>query len=249
MIRFFTLFTISLMTSVSYGQCLDPQAHNTSADAMWLSCEARMNPLQGIGETHWILYEFDEPQSIGEIHVWNVNHPDYLLSGAKRVRIDISSDGAVWSNMGTYVLDQADGSQDYVGQDMEGIEPFEAQFIIMTILESHGGPCSGLAEVQFVLDNLTTATDDQLLAQSVEIIPNPVDLQINVGIVDVRTSEIVFQLVDMTGKVVDQGVQNSSGSDHQFALDAQTLPDGQYALQLVTDEGSITKKIIVIHPK
>jgi len=242
------MLALCLLTTGVVAQCLDDQAHNTSNNSIWMSCTPSTNPLAEIGQTHWILYEFDEIQAIESIHIWNINNPDELTSGAKRIRMDISPDGASWTNMGVALIDMAEASEDYIGQDISEYGSFEAQFVLLTIIENHGGLCSGLSEVRFNLGVGTTPTIDEVLAQSIIVSPNPADDFINISIADIETDEISYQLVDMTGRVLLRDVVDINSSVTDLELTTTDIVDGTYTISMQTDQGSIAKRIIVVHP-
>jgi len=248
MAKLFLLFFFTLLSLIGTGQCLDDLAHNTSIDGVWLSCQRSMNPLTEFGQSHWIMYEFDEAQSIESMRLWNLNRTDQLTSGAKRMRMDISMDGATWANMGVIELDMSDGSRDYVGLEVDEIGAFNAQFVLFTILENHGGSCFGLSEVQFNLGETTVDTQDEYLSTRMIVSPNPVDSELRLTITDILTRSISYQLVDMKGRVLAQQKLNTTGSAHQIIIDGAALANGQYALKVDTDQGSATKKVLVIHP-
>ena len=46
------------------SQCIDEKWHNTSFESIWLSCNSRPNPLPELGNSHWILYQFEQPTGI-----------------------------------------------------------------------------------------------------------------------------------------------------------------------------------------
>ena len=152
------LSILSLLTTSVIAQCLDDQAHNTSINSVWMSCNLSPNPFAEIGDSHWIMYEFEQVESIESINLWNINNPNQLTSGAQRIRMDISPDGATWTNMGVFEVAMADASEDYTGELMADFEAFEGRYILFTILANHGGPCSGIGEVRLSLIHISEPT-------------------------------------------------------------------------------------------
>lgn len=214
-----------------------------------MSCNRSINPLTDLGQTHWILYEFENSESIESLNIWNINNTANLTSGAKRIRVDASEDGANWTNLGVIQLEMAEASLEYFGQEVTSLGVFKAQFVLFTILENHGGSCSGLAEVQFNLGQGTTPTQEEYLNQKIVISPNPADEFFKISFTGINTNSYSYQLVDMTGKIVLQEGEQNSGALTEFDIPSTALPDGQYALRVNTDEGSISKKIIITHPR
>ena len=233
---------------MGHSQCMDTDAHNTSLNSMWLSCETSPNPLGALGNNHWILYEFDEVKSVDELTVWNSNHPEYLEAGIKTLRIDFSSDGASWSELITAELEIGEGSPDYTGKDLN-IEAFEAKFVLMTAIDNFGGDCTGLSEVRFKLGDFSTATEDTFLSSLISVSPNPADQYVDVAFGDIPTDRISYQIVDASGRVLLRELTDLSSIRDGLTLSTIELPDGQYTLQLQTDIGTAAKQIIVLHTK
>ncbi len=249
MLRLFTFFSFIFISLTVNGQCLDEDVHNTSLDGVWMSCQKSANPLQGFGDSHWILYEFDNIQPIENLQIWNINHPDKRTSGAKRVRMDISSDGAAWTNHSLLNLEMADASYDYSGERIEDIASFEAKFVLFTILENHGGTCSGLGEVKFNLGAVTVATEEEYLSSLVSISPNPASSSVQISLADINTSSVSYQVVDVAGRILMRKKDQRIGSNKEFSIATSALADGHYTLSMVTDEGLIAKQIIVAQPR
>lgn len=249
MIKLLSTVFFSFISIWGMSQCQDEFAHNNSANSIWMSCNRSTNPITDLGQTHWILYEFEQAKSIESIRIWNINNQKNLDNGAKRMRVDISNDGASWQNMGVLQIDKAEASRTYSGQDFNDLGVFEARFVLFTILENHGGGCAGLAEVQFNLGEATTPTEEEVLAARVIISPNPASDFINVDLNDIVTQQYSLQVVDMAGGVVFQKTDQRHLSGTDIVIDGVSLADGQYALQIITDEGVISKKLIIVNPK
>ncbi len=247
--RILHLSILYLLSTSITAQCLDDQAHNTSVNSVWMSCNTSPNPFAEIGESHWIMYEFEQVESIESINIWNLNNPDQLTSGAQRIRMDISPDGASWTNMGVVELAMAEASADYVGELLVDFEAFEGRYVLFTILANHGGPCSGFAEVRFNLGVGTVPTIDEELAAAVIVAPNPADKFVNIDIGDIISRTIRYQVLDMTGKVLMRDVaEMGRNSTQDVSISTADLSAGTYAISMETDEGIVTKKIIVVHP-
>ena len=136
------------------GQCLQDR-HNTSMDAGWLSCSTEASPNPARGSGHWILYNLGRSYELGPFHFWNYNNPDLLDNGARRIAIDYSNDGQSWGSGPEYIVPMADGSGTYSGFELAGLGAQESQFILITILENHGGSCSGFGELRIGVENMS----------------------------------------------------------------------------------------------
>jgi len=248
MTKLYITLSLLFLSLSGYSQCLDDDAHNTSLNSMWLSCETFPNPLGELGNNHWLLYEFDEVQSIEDLTIWNSNHPEYLDAGIKTLRIDFSSDGAVWSQLGTAELEIGEGSPDYTGRDLV-FEEFEAKYVLLTSIENHGGPCTGLGEVRFNLGDFSTSTEDTFLSSLISISPNPADQYVDIAFGDIITDKISYQVVDATGRILQREVTEMSLIRDGLTLATADLPDGHYTLQMQTDIGTAAKQIIILHTK
>lgn len=129
------------------SQCLMDR-HNTSLASHWMSCTTSQNPNSVRGMSHWLLMEFDEFKGIGEIKMWNMNHPDYLDNGINEVAIDVSYDGVTWTELYTGSLSQGQSMSNYEGDLVVNLGGAAAKFMVITSLANYGGGCHGLAEIK-----------------------------------------------------------------------------------------------------
>lgn len=95
-------------------------------------------------------------EALGQLYIWNYNDPNDLGSGIKEINIQYSVDGANWSTLGNYTLNQssADENNTYGGTvacnldtpiDFGGVP---ARFIALTPVSNYGGSGYGLSEVR-----------------------------------------------------------------------------------------------------
>ena len=242
--------SITFLSFNLHSQCIDELWHNSSSNSIWKSCVMKTNPVADIGSSHWITYEFEESQNIESIRIWNIAHPEFSGEGAKKIRIDKSSDGNSWDYVGELDLEIGSSSREYTGEEFLDLNINDARYINLTILENHdGGFCSGFAEVQFKLGEGTTITNDEYLSTLLTITPNPVDDFFRVSLKDLNTDRFDYQLTDMAGRIILFDRLQTSGTNNEVTLDGSALPEGTYSLRLETDHGQIAKKIVVIHPK
>ncbi len=115
----------------------------------WVSCTTSQNPNSIRGNTHWILYDFDETQFIDSLHVWNANRIGESGWGAKEVVIDYSPDGIEWIEMNQFTFPKANESDDYEGFGGATLEGLEVKKLLLSILSTHdGGDCASIAEIE-----------------------------------------------------------------------------------------------------
>ena len=110
-----TVISLLLSTYVMIAQCAESvNVWNNS----WTSCTTTESPNALRGNAHWLLYEFDEPQVIDSLHIWNANKTGESQLGVQNLIVDYSVDGDNWVQMADdYVIPQADESDNYEGYD------------------------------------------------------------------------------------------------------------------------------------
>jgi len=139
-----------LISTVSFGQCTD---EGNVWNKSWISCTKSTNPKVAYGNTHWLVYEFDEPQSISESYIWNANKAGESINGAKEVRVDYSVDGLSWIQFGTYTFPKAPESNNYTGFTGPDFGGIFIKKILLTIVSTYSNNnCASIAEVQFKID-------------------------------------------------------------------------------------------------
>ncbi|MEL6122883.1 MAG: T9SS type A sorting domain-containing protein [Bacteroidota bacterium] len=226
------------------AQCLPLDAHNTSLTGLWVSCETSTNQLTG-EQGHWIRYQFNQVEAIDEIQMWNINHPEYLDYGAREIEIHISEDGVVWTSLGVYELERAPAADDYVGEVISGLEPFEAEYIHLSMLSNHGANCVGLAEVKFTLGQKTTSTIEESLAEEYLIAPNPANDEVTLYMANATAQVNQIRVIDMLGRTA---LQRPVRSEDRVRIETASLTDGHYVMEITTDQGLVAKPLIVVHP-
>ena len=91
------------------------------------------------------MYNFDVPQIITGIHIWNANQPDLADWAIKDMVIDVSMDGLTWTELGRFSLDSPKGDPFYEGETLSEIEAFTASKVLITSLSSYSSECAGLS--------------------------------------------------------------------------------------------------------
>ena len=118
----------------------------------WASCQPKSHPIQEVGTSHWIQYDFGAVRNLSKTWIWNTNDPAKLNQGFKTVRIDYSEDGETWTNYGEMQFPKGTGEAIYSGFSGPDLVGIRARYVILTALKNHGDPsCYGLTEVKFNL--------------------------------------------------------------------------------------------------
>lgn len=142
------LFTFLFIISAN-AQCLT-DGHSNMWEDSWISCNETPNPNPVRGMSHWIEYDFGEPYFLGELTLWNANQTGETDRGFQQMVIDYSMDGTNWIEWGTYTLNQAPGTDGYMGENGPDLAGIKAQYLILTAVSNYGDPnCASLAEVKF----------------------------------------------------------------------------------------------------
>lgn len=134
------------------GQCL-PDRHTTNIHESWLSCTASPNPNPSNGTSHWIMYNLGSLTSLHQTTFWNLNHPDYLEAGLKKVLVEYSSNGTSWNSLGTFTMLQSEGSGFYTGVPGPNFDGISARYVLLTALENYGGECYGFSEFRIFTED------------------------------------------------------------------------------------------------
>ncbi len=241
---YFIAFIFS--TQLAFAQCF-PDRHNTSWNSAWISCEQRENPNPLRGNSHWIRYNTNNIYSFGKITYWNFNDPARLDNGLNEIIIDYSLDGIEWQEFGSFVLERAEGSSFYEGTEGPDLAGLEAKDILVTAVSNHGGDCYALSEIKIEILDLVSSDEDLVLDVQLKLSPVPTRDRLKV-VIDSETvnGRLAFKLVDLQGKEFLNGSIFKSSNQHEQTLDVSSLPSGQYLLDLVSENGSASKKFTII---
>lgn len=140
-------------TSLLSQQCLEDR-HTTNITDAWLSCQKTMNPNNVSGDSHWILYNFESVHNLYESTLWNINHPDYVHYGVKRIRVDYSLDKINWTYWNELSISEAPARSDYLGEAGPDFDGLAAKHILITVLETHGDmSCAGFSEIRIFTED------------------------------------------------------------------------------------------------
>ena len=118
----------------------------------WASCQKKKNPVPGLASSHWIQYDFGVLRNLSKTWVWNMNDPEYLHQGFKKVRIDYSERGDQWTHWGDMEFPKGTGHAIYSGFQGPDLQNIRARYVVITSLSNYGDrQCAGIAEIKFNL--------------------------------------------------------------------------------------------------
>jgi len=143
---------IFLCINCALSQC-KPDRHSINAHDGWVSHSPSNNPNSSLGTTHWVLYNFGETLNLYQTTLWNLNHPDHLDWGVKRMRFDYSLDSLNWTHFGTFNFSKAPGSSLYEGEQGPDLNGIIARYVLLTPEENFdGGNYYGFSKIKFETD-------------------------------------------------------------------------------------------------
>jgi len=233
----------------SYSQCMLDR-HNTSLSSNWVSCTLSDSPNALRGESHWISYDLGEVRKIGNSHIWNINHPEALDEGARQIAVDYSIDGVSWDNWGIWDVPMAEGSGLYEGVEGPDFEGLQAQHLLFTILDNHGGNCSGIGEIRVELAE-PSSTDDKLAQTSpLSLRPNPAVDRTTLAWTSKYSGSAKLELLDMSGrKIQTENIMVTSGDQVLDYELNQVLLSGQYLIKVVLPHKELVAELSIIKTK
>ena len=250
MIRILSTFTICFALAYqANGQCF-PDRHSTNWFDSWISCEASQSPNPDRDSGHWILYDYGDVYALGQTYVWNLNDPERLGWGIRRVEIDYSTDGETWYNAGTFTLDQAPGDPTYEGEEGPHLNDIEARYLLLTAKNNYGGdPCFGLGELRIEAEevvNSSTREIEETGCFRFTAYPNPFSEYVILEIEKDCPGDVVITMRDILGRVVYEQSGGLDGASHNVTIPAMSLPNGAYQIEARVDDEVTTQKVIKI---
>ncbi len=238
-----------LFHCIGYGQCLDDR-HNTSLEASWISCEFSASPNPIRGDAHWIAYDLGEVKKLTESRIWNINNPSALEDGVRQLAIDYSVDGINWEVWGIWDVPMAEGSGFYTGIEGPDLEGLEARHILLTVLNNHGGNCSGFGEIRFGVEKSSSTSDAIAHNSRLSASPNPAFEMTLLRWTSDLAGEANLRFIDMEGRIITQDKIQLIGGEQelQYNLD-QIETSGQYIIKLSTGKKEWTTELSIIKSK
>lgn len=84
---------------------------------------------------------------ISKIVIWNYNDPAHLDYGVKKFRLKVSDDYSLWTTIGTYSMEQADGSGGMKPSLTVELDNVHAHYVRLELLDTFSDDMVGLSEV------------------------------------------------------------------------------------------------------
>ncbi len=141
------IIIFSLLSFGLIAQCY-PDRHSTNITDSWLSCTKTASPNPANGDGYWIMYDLGAAHDLYNVHIWNINHPDFVTYGFKKMKIELSQDGVSWLALGSFDIPKALSSSFYEGYRGINFDGINAQYVLITGEENFGGTCFGLGEIK-----------------------------------------------------------------------------------------------------
>ncbi len=245
--KIFTLtILIFIVSSTIFAQC-NMDRHNTTWYDGWTSCTATLSPNSTRGESHWIMYNLGYKYQLKSSYWWNHNELDHLDNGAKTIVVDVSDDGMIWNEWGTFELQQASGTNIYEGSEGPDFSGIEAQYLLFTVLNNYGGACYGIGEVKIDVDFIssTTIADADPKYLDINAFPNPFKDQITIAPSSSLGNDYSITIEDLLGKTVAT-LPSSSTKNAQITFDGSSLRSGVYFVVLSKEGKTVRKKILKV---
>jgi hypothetical protein len=240
---------IALIAILSFqltkAQC-HPDRHSTTWYDGWISCNPSPNPIASYGETHWIMYDLGYDYVLNETKFWNANEPKHLDYGINEFNIDYSLDGATWTNLGAFNMEQASGLSTYEGDEGPDFNSVKARYVLITPNSNYGGNCYGLSELKISITDpfLVIEEEDGFNAS---VYPNPFVDNVSLRIVSLdENAPIEYKLYDILGRsVIDNSLSMTESNDtYSLPLNGNTLSFGVYILKIKQGSKERTFKLI-----
>jgi hypothetical protein len=90
------------------------------------------------------------------------------------------------------------------------------------------------------------SVENETLNNSLQVFPNPTTGNLNVSLDIEKSSDLIFKVVDIQGKVVyNERIENTLIGLNQNELQLGNLSNGVYFLQVLTDGAQLTRKIVI----
>lgn len=245
LVVYFTLYSTPLQS-----QCyLD--RHNTTWHDAWTSCNKKASPNPKRDSSHWIMYQLGYEYTLGESYFWNHNTPTSLNYGAKKIAIDYSLDGATWNNWGDFTLQKANGSKYYEGEKGPNLKGLKAAYLLLTILDNYGGPCTSIAELKIdvLRSSNTTAYRPSLPGAdclSALTYPNPFKSIVGLDITNTCNESYSYHIEDVMGRKISASTQITQKGLYNTNFNGSQLGNGVYFLVVNSGNASVRKKIMKV---
>jgi len=227
------LICLSLFLSLNINaQNCTSTSHSVNINDSWKSCSEKLSPNPVRGNSHWVMYDLGYVYNLSTTRFWNYNVAGETEQGMKNIVIDFSLNGNEWSEVASFQLAEASGTNSYEGEEGPNLGLTSTRYVLITAIDTWGGDCPGLSEVKFDIDNIVPVNNIEYAGNSISLFPNPAAQSITIK-TDLDLKEII--IVNATGQEI-----NRMPYQHQF--DITHLADGIYFLKTTTSSNEILIK-------
>lgn len=104
--------------------------------------------------------------------------------------------------------------------------------------------CAVRAAALNVVILVTGLEDDIVFSKTVNIFPNPVKNELNIGISNEVMGQHGINFYDAAGLLIRQENELKDETDETFTFDIASMPEGNYLIQIISPKGVTIKKVI-----
>lgn len=222
-----------------------PDRHSTDISDAWVSCTPQPSPNKVREDGHWIMYDLGNVYTIFGSTLWNINGYQETDKGIQDLVIDYSMDGIEWTELGYHTMEQAQASSFYQGEAGPDFGGINARYVLITGLTNYGHPtCFGLSEVrmQATISSISDI-DEAEVAKQISVSPNPFSDRTTITFIDLNAGTYPFKIMDIEGKLVQQGQLTISGVRSTHDLLTPNLISGNYIFTLDYGQSAISKPL------
>ena len=242
-----TYILIVLVLSFQFiqSQCY-PDRHSTNWFDGWVSCDKSPNPIASYGETHWIMYDLGYDYVLNETKIWNANEPKHLDYGIQEFNLDYSLDGATWTNLGEFNIEQASGLSIYEGDEGPDFNSAKARYLLITPNSNYGGNCYGISELKISITDPFLIIDEED-GFNASVYPNPFVDNINLRLVALdESTPLDYTLYDILGRsIIGSSITMIEDTDtYGLTLNGNSLSIGIYILKIIQNGKEQSFKLI-----
>jgi hypothetical protein len=240
-----TIILMFIILQWTYAQCY-PDRHSTTWLDSWISCDTSQNPNTVYGSSHWILYDLGYEYTLNETKIWNLNEPKRLNNGINEYTVDYSLDGATWTNLGNFTMNQASGMSIYEGEEGPDFDGVKARYVLITPLSNFGGDCFGFSELKIQITDPFEIIDETI-GFNASVYPNPFidNVSLKIKAID-NNKPVTYGLYDILGReIIKQEFNLVEEQDtYELELNGSTLSSGIYILNIRQDDNQRSFKLL-----
>lgn len=117
--------------------------------------------------------------------------------------------------------------------------------LIPVLLSATGFQNAGQSTMAEALSNGYVKADDVLVSESFQAYPNPAQNEFNIDFQVKKTSDVVLELTDITGKVLERKIFSQLNGEYTLPIQTHQWNAGMYMVTIRSNDNIITKKVFV----